>query len=233
MRCIAIIPAKAKSSRLPNKNIKIFLKKPIIGRTIQILQKSRIFDQIIVSTDSKKIAKIAKKYGAVVPFLRPKKIAHKVISTRPAIKHCINFLIKKNIQFDYVCEVYAANPFLKISDLKDGKKKISKQKKYFVFSATNYVFPFYRSFLLAKGFLKPLFTSNINRGSQNLKKIFCDAAQFYWAHKNTWRNDKISVFSSRSNIIKIPSTRYHDIDTTEDWNRAELFYKVLKKENKI
>ena len=77
MRCIAIIPAKAKSSRLPDKNIKIFLKKPIIGRTIQILQKSRIFDQIIVSTDSKKIAKIAKKYGAVVPFLRPKKIAHK------------------------------------------------------------------------------------------------------------------------------------------------------------
>ena len=80
-------------------------------------------------------------------------------------------MVKKNIQFDYVCEVYAANPFLKISDLKDGKKKkLVNKKKYFVFSATNYVFPFYRSFLLAKGFLKPLFTSNINRGSQNLKK---------------------------------------------------------------
>ena len=168
MRCIAIIPAKAKSSRLPNKNIKIFLKKPIIGRTIQILQKSRIFDQIIVSTDSKKIAKIAKKYGAVVPFLRPKKIAHKVISTRPAIKHCINFLVKKNIQFDYVCEVYAANPFLKISDLKDGKK--NNKKKYFVF-LLKLCLSFYRSFLLAKGFLKPLFTSNINRGLKFKKSL--------------------------------------------------------------
>ena len=113
------------------------------------------------------------------------------------------------------------------------EKKISKQKKYFVFSATNYVFPFYRSFLLVKGFLKTVIYIQHKSRFPKFKKILCDAAQFYWAHKNTWRNDKISVFSSRSNIIKIPSTRYHDIDTTEDWNRAELFYKVLKKENKI
>tara|TARA_X000000950_G_scaffold288332_1_gene404522 strand:- start:18463 stop:19170 length:708 start_codon:yes stop_codon:yes gene_type:complete len=231
--CIAIIPAKAISSRLPNKNIKTFLNKPIIGMTIETLKKSKIFDKIIVSTDSTKIAHIAKKYGAEVPFLRPKKIAHKVISTRPSINHCINFLIKKKFKFDYVCEVYPANPFLKISDLKEGKKKIIEQKTQFVFSATNYLFPYYRSFLFMKGALKPIFKSNIKKGSQNLRKIMCDAAQFYWAHKNTWRKDKISIFSPQSSVIRIPSIRYHDIDTPEDWTRAELFYKVLKTKKKI
>ena len=189
--------------------------------------------QIIVSTDSIKIAHIAKKYGAEVPFLRPKKIAHKVISTRPSIIHCINFLIKKKFKFDYVCEVYPANPFLKISDLKQGKKKIIEQKTQFVFSATNYLFPYYRSFLFTKGVLKPIFKSNIKKGSQHLRKIMCDAAQFYWAHKNTWRKDKISIFSTQSSVITIPSIRYHDIDTPEDWARAELFYKVLKTKKKI
>lgn len=231
-KCIAIIPAKGKSTRLPNKNIKLFLRQPIIGVTIRTLKKSGIFDKIIVSTDSKKVADIAKKCGAEVPFLRPKKYAHKVISTRPSINHCINYLIHKNFKFDYVCEVYAANPFLRISDLKEGRKKIMRQKNCFVFSATNYLFPYYRSFLLKNGKLKPVFKSNINKGSQNLEKIMCDAAQFYWAHKNTWRNNKNSIFSPKSKIIEIPNFRYHDIDTLEDWARAELFYKILEKKKK-
>lgn len=232
-KCIAIIPAKSVSSRLPNKNIKKFLGKPMLGMTIQTLKRSKIFDKIIVSTDSKKISNIAKKYGAEVPFLRPKKFANNIVSTIPALNHCINFLKSKKYDFDYVCEVYPANPFLKVSDLRDGKRKIFQQKKHFVFSATNYIFPFYRSFSITKKILKPIFKMNNKKRSQDLKRIMCDAAQFYWGHRKTWQKTKSSIFRSKSNIILIPSIRYHDIDTEEDWRRAELFYKVLKNKNKL
>ena len=149
-KCIAIIPAKSVSSRLPNKNIKKFLGKPMLGMTIQTLKRSKIFDKIIVSTDSKKISNIAKKYGAEVPFLRPKKFANNIVSTIPAINHCINFLKSKKYDFDYVCEVYPANPFLKVSDLRDGKRKIFQQKNILSFQQQIIFFHFIGLFQLRK-----------------------------------------------------------------------------------
>ena len=132
-KVLAIIPARGNSNRIPGKNYKKFNGKPIIANTIKKLKESKIFDRIIVSTDSKKIASISKRAGAEVPFKRPKFLSDDYTSGTSVITHSVKFLIKEGCQFDYVCCVYPPNPFLQISDLKKGFKKI-KSKKY------NYVF---------------------------------------------------------------------------------------------
>ena len=226
---VAIIPARANSKRIPGKNYKKFNKKPIIVNTIQKLKESKIFDRIIVSTDSKKIASISKKSGAEVPFKRSKFLSNDYTSMIPVISHSIRFLIKQGYKFDYVCCVSAPNPFLRVSDLKKGFKKIKSKKFNYVFSATPYKFPFFRSFTFSqKKGIKMIFNRNFKKRSQDLKQIICDAGQFYWGYKKTWLRKKI-IFAKKSNIIMIPEWRYHDIDTLDDWKRAELNYQIFNK----
>ena len=224
---VAIIPARGNSKRIPGKNYKIFNGKPIIANTIEKLKRSRIFDRIIVSTDSKKIASISKRCGAEVPFRRPKFLSDDYTSGASVITHSVKFLIKQGCQFDYVCCVYPPNPFLEISDLKKGFKKIKSKKFNYVFSATLYRFPFFRSFTFSrKRGIKVLFKNKINKRSQDLKQIICDAAQFYWGHKEAWLQEK-NIFTKGSDIIKIPEWRYHDLDTLENWKLAEKFSKHI------
>ena len=171
-KVIAVIPARGNSKTVPGKNYKKFSGKPIIANTIRKLKESKIFDKIIVSTDSKKIASISKKYGAETPFKRPKFLSNDYASGTSVISHSVKFLIKEGYQFDYVCCVYATNPFLQISDLKKGFKKIKSKKFNYVFSATPYRFPFFRSFIFSrKKGVKMLFKKNNNKRSQDLKEI--------------------------------------------------------------
>jgi len=226
---IAVIPARGNSKTIPGKNYKKFNGKPIIANTIRKLKESKIFDKIIVSTDSKKIASISKKYGAETPFKRPKFLSNDYASGTSVISHSVKFLIKEGYQFDYVCCVYATNPFLQISDLKKGFKKIKSKKFNYVFSATPYRFPFFRSFIFSrKKGVKMLFKKNINKRSQDLKEIMCDAAQFYWGYKKAWLQEK-KIFTKSSDIIVVPAWRYHDLNTLDDWKYAELSYKALNK----
>ena len=224
---IAVIPARGNSKTIPGKNYKNFNGKPIIANTIKKLKQSRIFDRIIVSTDSKKIASIAKKYGAEIPFRRPKFLSDNYTSGIAVMSHSVRFLIKEGYQFDHVCCVYAPNPFLQISDLKEGFKKIKSKKFNYVFSATSYRFPFFRSFTFSRREgIKVLFKNNINKRSQDLKEIICDAGQFYWGKKEAWLREK-NLFTKDSDIIMVPEWRYHDLDTLDDWKRAELNYQIL------
>ena len=226
---IAVIPARGSSKTIPGKNYKKFNGEPIIANTIRKLKESKIFDKIIVSTDSKKIASISKKYGAETPFKRPKFLSNDYASGTSVISHSVKFLIKEGYQFDYVCCIYAPNPFLQISDLKKGFKKIKSKKFNYVFSATPYRFPFFRSFIFSrKKGVKMLFKKNINKRSQDLKEIMCDAAQFYWGHKKAWLQEK-KIFTKSSDIIVVPAWRYHDLNTLDDWKYAELSYKALNK----
>jgi len=224
---IAIIPARGNSKRIPGKNYKKFNREPIIVSTIKKLKKSKIFDKIFVSTDSDKITKIALKHGAIVPFKRPKILSTHSASGSSVMKHAINFLVSKKYIFDYVCCVYAPNPFLKINDLKKGLKKVKSTKSDYVFAATPYLFPFFRSFTFSrKKGLKMLFFKNYKKRSQDLEQIMCDAGQFYWGHKKTWLKKEV-IFSKRSQIVVVPKWRYQDIDTLEDWKRAEFLSKQI------
>ena len=226
---VAIIPARGNSKRIPGKNCKKFNGKLVIVSTIEKLKKSKLFNRIIVSTDSKKIAAISKKHGAEIPFWRPKFLSNDYASGTSVMSHALRFLIKEGYQFEYACFVFAPNPFLKISDLKKGFKKIRSKKCNYVFSATPYRFPYFRSFIFSKKFgIKMIFPKNYKKRSQELKQILCDAGQFYWGHKRAWLKEKIA-FSGNSDVILVPEWRYHDLDTLADWKRAETFSKFINK----
>ena len=225
-KVVALIIARGGSKRIKGKNFKKFQGKPVISTTIKKLKKSKIFNRIIVSTDSNKIINISRKAGAEIPFIRPKKLSGDYISDRPVVQHCIKFLIRENYNFDFLCCVYPVNPFLKISDLKKGFFVVKKKKYGYVFSAVKYQFPFFRSFVFIKKKMSMIFKNYYQKRSQDLKQIFCDAGQFYWGSKKTWINEK-KRFSKNSNIIEIPKWRYHDIDNLDDWKKAEKAMEVI------
>ena len=147
---LCVIPARAGSKRIPRKNRKIFSGKPIIAWSIELAIASKCFDKIIVSTDDKEIANIAKSYGLNVPFIRPKKISDDYTGTAPVISHAIRWQIENNQKPLYVCCIYATAPFIKISDLKDGLKILKNSKSDYVFSATSFAYPVQRSFRIKK-----------------------------------------------------------------------------------
>ncbi len=231
MKNIAVIPAKEHSSRIPKKNFKNFFGKPMIYWSINNAIKSKLFNKIIVLTDSKKIEKIAKKYGAEVPFLRPKKLSRESVG----IQDLIRFYIKKSnfeIEPKYICCIFPTAPLIFPSDLIKGFKKISSGNYQFVFSASNFSHTPLRSFTVneKKGKLdKMLFSKkNFYKSSKMFRTIYHDIGQFYWASPLAW-NTKVEIYNKNSSIIKIPHWRAQDIDYKDDWIKTEKIFKALKK----
>jgi pseudaminic acid cytidylyltransferase len=224
---LCVIPARAGSKRIPRKNRKIFSGKPIIAWSIELAIASKCFDKIIVSTDDKEIANIAKSYGLNVPFIRPKKISDDYTGTVPVISHAIRWQIENNQKPLYVCCIYATAPFIKISDLKDGLKILKNSKSDYVFSATSFAYPVQRSFRIKKNKkLQMIYPEHLNSRSQDLHKVFHDAGQFYWGLADTWVKNK-PIISKNSCPILIPRARAIDIDTIEDWKIAEKMFEVI------
>ena len=223
---IAIITARSGSKRIPKKNIKKFCGKPIIYWVIKAVKKSKIFDKIIVSTDSKKIAKLVKKYNIDVPFIRPKKFSGDYVGTNKVMVHAIKWLIKNNCKPNYVCCIYPTAAFIRPIDILKGYRIIKKNKNSFIFSGSSFVSSVTRSFYRnSKRKLKMLFSKDYYKRSQDLKEIYFDAGQFYWGSKNSWLTFN-SVLNNSSDIVYIPKWRAIDIDTKEDWKKAEKFAKL-------
>ena len=220
---IAIIPARSGSKRIKDKNIKIFDKKPIIYYSIKAAIKSKLFKKVIVSTDSEKISIIAKKYGAEVPFLRPKNLSDDFTSTQEVIKYSIR-KINNQKSIKNVCCIYATSPFIDFKNLIKANKMLMKNKKKFIFAASKFNSSIYRSFYFKKNKLIKVFPGRMSLRSQDLRDTYFDIGQFYYANVNTWLNKKI--FSEDSKIIEIPHLMSYDLNTIEDWN-------ILKKINKI
>ncbi len=225
---IAIIPARSGSKRIKNKNIKLFYGQPIISWSILEALKSKIFDKVIVSTDSPKIANIAEKYGAEIPFLRKKKLAKNSIGIPDVMKDAVNFYESRNIKIDYACLIYAASPLISYLDLKKGFKLIKTNKYDFVISVSKFLSPISRSLYVEKDLIKPTKKKNTYSHSQNLNEYYHDNAQFTFGKKNSWIKNK-HTFLVKSSFVKIPSYRSQDIDTLEDWKRSEFLFKMNKK----
>lgn len=224
---IAVILARGKSKRIPKKNIKFFYGKPILAWTILAAKKAKIFDKIIVSTDDKKIAKIAKRYKAEVPFLRPARLADDFTGTSEVVAHTINWLKKRNINPDFICCLYATSVFAEPLDIKKAYQKLKLSKKHFIFSATTFDAQIARSFRVKRGgVIKMLKPKNYDSRTQDLTKIYRDAGQFYWGLSNAWLK-KERIFDKHSSIFYIPKWRTVDIDTTEDWKLAEITKKII------
>lgn len=211
---VAIIPARSGSKRIKNKNIKLFKNKPLIYYSIKAALDSQLFSRVIVSTDSKKISNIAKKYGAEVPFIRPKSLSDDFTSTQHVVNHAIGKINHQNI-IRNVCCIYATAPFIKTQNLKKAYSLLKKNKNIFVFTATKFHSSPFRSFYFKKNKLIKVFPNFMNKRSQDLQDTYFDVGQFYFASINTWNKKK--VFSENSKIIKIPYLQSYDLNDAEDW----------------
>ena len=225
-RAVAIIPARGGSKRIPRKNIKEFHGKPLIAYSIEVALKSKIFDKVVVSTDDKEIAEIAQKYGAEV-IIRPKELADDYTGTWDVIDHAIKYLKENKQDFDFVCTIYATAPFLQSQYLKEGFEKLKESNAINAFSSTTMPFPVQRTFKVDENGRCEMFTPQYyNSRSQDLEEAYQDAGQFYWS-KIGQKSDEI-FFGKDSIPIIIPRYLVQDIDTLEDWKRAEVMYRVLK-----
>jgi N-acylneuraminate cytidylyltransferase len=225
---IAIIPARGGSKRIKNKNVKFFFNKPVIYWSIKAAKQSKLFDKIIVSTDSKKIANICKKYNVEVPFLRPKILSNDKASTAKVVKHALLWFKNKGIFFDRVCCIYAAAPFISKKTIYKGLNLLKKKRKSFAFTVSSYPHPIQRALKIKKnGYLKPVWPSNVKIRSQEFQNRYHDAGQFYWGTCEAFMKEK-NIFTNDSVPIYIPRYLCHDIDTLEDWKKAELVFKSLK-----
>ena len=227
---VAVIPARGGSKRIPRKNIRKFSGKPIIAYSIEKALLSDLFGKVIVSTDDDEINSIAKQFGAEVPFKRPTQLSDDYAGTTEVVAHAIKWMENQGWTLNGVCCIYPTAPLLDVELLKTSYEMFTKGKWDYVFSAAENVYPVERSFkVLDNSGLKMLIPENFNRRSQDLTPTFHDAGQFYWGTPETWVEER-PIFSKRSTIIKLPTYRVADIDTEEDWKRAELLYKVLEKE---
>ena len=229
--CVAIIPARGGSKRIPRKNIKDFHGKPLIAYSIETAIKSNLFDKVIVSTDDEEIAQISKKYGATVPFLRPKKLSDDFTGTGAVVNHTLEYLKSVGENYDFVCTIYATAPFLDEKYLIEGFEKLKNSNAKNAFSCTSMPFPIQRTFKITENQRCEMFwPENFSKRSQDLEEAYQDAGQFYWTNLNV-KSDDI-IFGKDSIPIRLPRYLVQDIDTLEDWTRAEFMYEAIQKELK-
>lgn len=227
MRCVAIIPARGGSKRIPGKNIKPFLGKPIIAYSIIAALESGLFEHVIVSTDDAEIAAEAKKYGAEIPFIRPKNLADDFTGTADVVDHCLCWLRDQGVEVDYSCCIYATAPFVQIQYLKEGLDVLLSSGKDHAYSVTSFPFPIQRAVNIVNGEVQPLSVVDTQKRSQDLLEAFHDAGQFYW--QKVACSEYGPEFPVGALPVVLPRFLVQDIDTEEDWQRAEIMYEVLQK----
>ncbi|UFQ01806.1 pseudaminic acid cytidylyltransferase [Pseudomonas fitomaticsae] len=225
MNNVAIIPARGGSKRIPRKNLKPFDGVPMIVRSIRTALDSGLFEQVVVSTDDAEIADVARANGAHVPFMRPAELADDFTGTAAVIVHALQQLPA----FDYACCVYATAPLLQARFLHQGFELLEQHPdKSFAFSVTDFGFPVQRALTLdGQGALTALYPEFRNTRSQDLPTAFQDAGQFYWGRSEAWLGGEV-LYSPASLPVILPRYLVQDIDTAEDWKRAEYLYAALR-----
>lgn len=225
---IAVIPARGGSKRIPRKNIKEFCGKPMIAWAITSAIKSKLFDNVIVSTDDEEIADIARKWGAETPFTRPVELSDDITPTVPVIAHAVRFAIESGWDIEYACCIYPCVPFLQENDLVDAFNLMKKNNADFVYPVTEYAHPIQRAMRkLSSGQMQFVNPENELTRTQDLEKTFHDSGQFYWGKSSAWLEQKKMHTDGLG--MSIPNWRVVDIDSMDDWKRAEDLYKVRNK----
>ncbi len=222
-----MIPARGGSKRIPRKNIKTFSGKPMIAHSIFAAKESQLFERVIVSTDDEEIANISRSLGAEVPFLRSQELSDDHATTTQVITHAIEWLNGVNERPDSVCCIYATAPLIQVSDLQKAYEKFSTGNWEYVFAATSFGFPIFRSFRkeINEG-IEMFFPEHFNTRSQDLPEAYHDAGQFYMGKASSWLAGK-RIFEPWSTIVELPRWRVQDIDTLEDWKRAEVLFQLV------
>lgn len=226
---MAVIPARGGSKRIPRKNIRDFDGKPIIAYSIDCAKQSGLFDRIIVSTDDEEITDVARDFGAEVPFLRPPDLADDFTGTTEVIAHAVDWIKREwSADISAVCCIYPTAPFISADDLAKGLFSLESGDWQYVFSATDFGSSIFRSFGKdTNGGLEMFFPDRFDARSQDLPDALHDCGQFYWGRPDAWLGN-LRIFDKHSSIVTIPRWRVQDIDSEEDWIRAELIAASMK-----
>lgn len=224
---IAIIPARSGSKRIPRKNIKDFSGRPMIAWAIGAAHDSGLFDHIIVSTDDEEIAKLSRNLGAETPFIRPADLADDCTPTVPVIAHAVSSCLELGWTTDYACCIYPCTPFLQTDDLTAALNLAQARDADFVYPVTEYAHPVQRAMRQlpddSMQFLNP--ELELTR-TQDLEKTYHDTGQFYWGKSSAWLEHKKMHTGGLG--MPIPNWRVVDIDSEDDWKRAELLFATIR-----
>ncbi len=225
---VALVPARGGSKRIPRKNVKPFRGTPLLTRVVGTLAASGLFERIVVSTDDDEIAEIAQAAGAEVPFRRPAELADDHTGTRPVIQHAIHELTAAGQAVAELCVAYPAAVFVTPDDLSGGLERLRGSGAQFVMSAASYNAPVQRALKVGdEGWMEMLWPEFALTRSQDLVEAYHDAGQFYWGTVDAWLTGP-SVLAARTVPHVLPHWRVQDIDTPEDWERAELIHRLAE-----
>jgi len=229
MNTIAVIPARGGSKRIPRKNIKLFCGKPMIAWSIEAARSAGIFDSILVSTEDDEIASVAEANGAEAPFRRPAELSNDHALTIPVIAHAARWFEENRGPVECVCCIYATAPFLEAQPLREGLALLKAHPEAeFVLSITSYAFPIFRALKRNEdGTVGMFWPENEIKRSQELPEAWHDAGQFYWGRKQAFYN-RLGFFSPCSYPVVLPRHKVQDIDTLEDWERAERMFATMR-----
>ena len=224
---VAIIPARSGSKRIPRKNIKEFFGKPMISYAINTAKESGLFSHVLVSTNDHEIAAIANECGAETPFIRPENLSDDFTPTVPVIRHAIKECENLGWEIEHVCCIYPAVPLLQSLDLKMALDLLIKSKVDYCFPVAEFPSKIQRALKKdSDGRLSTLYLECELLRTQDLDEAFFDAGMFYWGTRKSW--EKQEKIHSNGVGLTIPLWRTVDIDTPEDWDRAEMMYKILE-----
>ena len=220
---LLIIPARSGSKRIKNKNIRLFQKKPIIYFPLEEARKSKLFEKIHVSTDSKKIKKIVESLNFKVDFLRPKKLAGDKVSTEKVLRYVVREYEKMNLYFEEIWSITPCSPLINKSDLIKAAKKLYRYKKKIILSVSKYSVPIDWAFKKKKDFLIPLIKDSYKKRSQDILDMYHDSGNFVGIPISFFKCKKIN-FDKNYIAYELPKKRSVDIDTFEDFQLAEILY---------
>ena len=225
---VCIIPARGGSKRIPRKNIRNFCGKPMIAWSINAAQQSDCFDRVVVSTEDAEIAQFARAHGVEVPFARPADLADDHAGTVPVIAHAIGELGLSSQA--PVCCLYATAPFVQPTGIRVGLEALQATDADYAFSVTTYAYPIQRALKITDSGRVAMFEpENAKRRSQDLDEAWHDAGQFYWGRGDAWLAGK-EPLASNAVPVRVARERVQDIDTPEDWRRAEWLFKAMRTE---
>jgi N-acylneuraminate cytidylyltransferase len=226
-KCVAIITARGGSKRIPRKNIKDFLGKPVIAYSICAALETGCFNEVMVSTDNREIAEVSERYGARVPFLRSAKTSDDFSTTADVLLEVLSEYQKRGTDFKHACCIYPTSPFITLEKLRTGYEVLLREDADSVFQVVRYSTAIQRALKIEDGFLRMIQPENMNIRSQDLMPAYHDSGQFYWFNVQRFLECK-QLFMERTVPIEVSDLEVQDIDNEEDWKIAEMKYRLLQ-----
>lgn len=224
MSRIAIITARGGSKRIPRKNIKDFCGRPILSYSVQAALESNLFDEVMVSTDDREIAEVARKYGAEVPFYRSAETSNDYATTADVLKEVLEEYQRRGRSFEWMCCIYPTAPFVTGEKLQAAFQFLEKQHGDSLIPVVRFSYPPQRGVIIVDGRLQYKWPEYVRARSQDLEPFYHDAGQFYF-----WKTEKFSEgMLERTIPYLLQETEVQDIDNLTDWALAEMKYHLMK-----